>query len=179
MPEEEWPIEQDCSFESLPEESNKVFTLVEDSLTNRTNINQFPSCARLQRVTARVIAMYRRNPKLSSKNAYATEVPDQSLLEVAELLWIYETQHSIRLQVGQGQFKRLCPKICEDGLVVISGRVEKWMDISYDHQDRNLISQYQTMEQVSTQQGQVKSDILALRSRTRLYFDQVIYSKHG
>ena len=104
LPEEELPVKQDCSFESLPEESNKVFTFhVEDSLTNRININRFSSYARLIRATARVIAMYRRNPKLSFKNA--TEVPDQSMLEAAELLWIYEAQHSIRLQVGQGQFK--------------------------------------------------------------------------
>ena len=98
LPEEEWPIKQDCSFESLPEESNKVFMLrVENSLTNRININRFSNYTRLIRVTARVIAMYRRNPKLSFKNA--TEVPDQSMLEAAELLWIYEAQHLIRLQV--------------------------------------------------------------------------------
>ena len=68
--------------------------------------------------------MYRRNPKLSFKNA--TDVLGQSMLEAAELLWIYEAQHSIRLQVEQGQYKRLCPKICENGVVVITGRVEKW-----------------------------------------------------
>ena len=110
---------------------------VEDSLTNCININRFSSYARLIRVTARVIAMYRRNPKLSFKNA--TEVPDQSMLEAAELLWIYEAQYSIRLQVEQGQFKRLCPQTREDGVVVISGRVEKWMEISYDHQDVILL----------------------------------------
>ena len=81
--------------------------------------------------------MDRRNPKLSFKNA--REVPDQSMLEAAELLWIYKAQHSIRLQVGQGQFKRLCPKIREDGVVVISGRVEQWMEISYDNQDLILL----------------------------------------
>ena len=48
VPEEEWLIKQDCSFESLPEESNKVFTLhVEDSLTNHINIYRFSSYARL------------------------------------------------------------------------------------------------------------------------------------
>ena len=110
---------------------------VEDFLTNRININWFSSYARLIRVTARVIAMYRRNTKLSFKNA--TEVPDQSMLEAAELLCIYEAQYSIRLQAEQGQFKRLCPKICKDGVVVISGRVEKWMEISYDNQDLILL----------------------------------------
>ena len=99
LPEEEWPIKQDCSFESPPEESNKVFMLrVEDSLTNRMKINRFSSYKRLMRVTARVIAMYRRNPRLSFKNAI--EVPDQSMLEAAELLWIHEAQHSVRLQVN-------------------------------------------------------------------------------
>ena len=48
--------------------------------------------------------MYKRNPKLFFKNA--TEVPDQSVLEAAELLWICEAQHSIRLQVEQGQFQK-------------------------------------------------------------------------
>ena len=56
--------------------------------------------------------MYRRNPKFSFKNA--TEVLGQAMLEAAELLWIYEAQHSIRLQVEQGQYKRLCPKIREN-----------------------------------------------------------------
>ena len=95
----------DYPFESLPEESNKVFMFhVEDSLTNCTDINQFSIYARLIRVTARVIAMYRRNPKLSFKNA--TEVPDQSMLEAAELLWIYEAQHSIRLKpLGKDNLK--------------------------------------------------------------------------
>ena len=105
---------------------------VEDSLTNRININRFFKLYKIN-TSYRVIAMYRRNPKLSFKNA--TEVPDQSILEAAELLWICEAQHSIRLQVKQRQFKKLCPKIREDGVVVISGRVEKWMEISYDHQD--------------------------------------------
>ena len=82
LPEEEWPIKQDCSFESLPEESNKVFMLhVEDSLINHININRSSSYARLIRVTARVIATYRRNPKLSFKDA--TEVQDQSMVEAA------------------------------------------------------------------------------------------------
>ena len=137
LPEEEWPIKQDCTFESLPEEANKVFTLcVEDSLTNHINIDRFSSYTRLIRVTARVIAMYRRNPKLSFKNA--TEVPDQSMLKAAKLLWTYEAQHSIRLQVEQGQFKRLCPKIRENGVVAISGRVEKWTEISYDMDGNQL-----------------------------------------
>ena len=92
---------------------------IEDSLTNRISINWFSNYTRLIRVTARVIAAYRRNPKVSFKNA--TEVPDQSMLEAAELLWIYEAQYSIRLQVKQGQFKRLCPELHEDGVVVISG----------------------------------------------------------
>ena len=70
---------------------------VEDSLTNCININRFSSYTRLIRVTARVIAMYRRNPKLSFKNA--TKVTDQSMLEAAELLWIYDpnTQFDYRL----------------------------------------------------------------------------------
>ena len=46
LPEEEWHIKQDCSFESLPEKLNKVFMLhVEDSLTNHINITRFSSYA--------------------------------------------------------------------------------------------------------------------------------------
>ena len=48
LPKEKWPIKQDRSFESLPEESNKVFMLhVEDSLINHINMNRFSSYARL------------------------------------------------------------------------------------------------------------------------------------
>ena len=65
LPEEESPVKQDCSFESLPEESNKVFMLhVEDSSTNCININRFSSYARLMAVTARVTAMCYMNKKI-------------------------------------------------------------------------------------------------------------------
>ena len=86
------------------------------------------------------------------------------MLEAAELLWIYEAQYSVRLQVEQGQFKRLCPKIREDGVVVISGRVEKWMEISYDHQDLILLPYSHRLSKLYTEHVQNK-DHLGIASK--------------
>ena len=114
--------------------------------------------------------MYKRNPKLSFKNA--TEVLDQSMLEAAELLRIYEAQHSIRLRVKQGQFKRLCPKIREDGVAVISGRVEKWMEISYDHQDLILLPYSHRLSKLYPEYVHNKDHlcIASTASKIRLHF---------
>eukprot|EP00794_Sanderia_malayensis_P021204 gene21204-23286_t len=69
LPEEKWLIKQDGLFESLPEESNTVFTIQRsDSLINRIDINRFSSYRRLIRVTARVVAMYKKSPKASFRN---------------------------------------------------------------------------------------------------------------
>ena len=95
------------------------------------------------------------------------------MLEAAELLWIYEAQNSIRLQVQQGQFQRLCPKIREDVVVVVfSGRVGKWMEISYDHQDLILLPNSHRLSKLHTEQVHNKDHfgIASTASKIRLPF---------
>ena len=67
-----------------------------------------------------------RNPKTSLKNAARDLTPHD--LERAELFWIREAQQDMGKDIENGNYKRLCPKMREDGIYVIRGRSELWMD---------------------------------------------------
>ena len=68
--------------------------------------------------------------------------------------------------------QRLCPKIREDGVVVISGRVEKWMKISYDHQDLILLPYSHPLSKLYAEYVHKKDHlgIASTASKIRLHF---------
>ena len=71
LPEDEWPLKREQPKEELPEQIKTVMKCdaqVEESLASRINLNRFSSHQRLLRVTARVLAMYQKEPKLSFTN---------------------------------------------------------------------------------------------------------------
>jgi hypothetical protein len=139
-PVEQWPIKRNCTKKDLPE-TNQVVMLVnsyeKDNLAIRINIGRFSKYMKLLRVTARVLAMYQKKPVLSFKNVNVA--PNAEDLRNAELFWFHEAQTSIKQEVDEGKFNRLSPKVNEDGVLVVCGRAERWMEMSYNKQEVILL----------------------------------------
>lgn len=140
-PESEWPITRSYSEPQIPKQILKVANIVnasvEDSLAARIDIEKFSEYNRLLRVTARVLKLYERNPRLTFKNS--TQDLNSKDIERAEIFWIREAQKTMDKHVKDGKYKRLCPRIRSDGIYVISGRGEKWMEMSYSKGDVILL----------------------------------------
>ena len=102
---------------------------------NRIQINKYSKFIKLIRVTVRIIQMYHQKP--SFKNALLS--PDRGLLEQAELLWVKEAQRQLLDQIKMGRFRRLCPQYREDGIVVVGGRAENRMMMTYNHMNPILL----------------------------------------
>ena len=60
-------------------------------------------------------------------------------MEKAELYWIREAQQNMGKDTENGKYKRLCPKMGEDGVYVIRGRSELWMEMSYNKREVILL----------------------------------------
>lgn len=107
-----------------------------DSLARRIDINRHSSYNKLLRVTARVLAMYAREP-ISLKNATKTLTPDD--ISKAERFWIIDAQRTMLTDVKKSKYKRLYPKRREDGVIVVGHRTGKWVHLSYDKREVILI----------------------------------------
>ena len=99
--------------------ANTINASVEDSLAAQIDIENFSEYNRLLRVTARVLKLYQRNPRLTFKNA--TQDLNSKDIERAEIFWIREAQKTMDKDVRDREYKRLCPRIRSDGIYVISG----------------------------------------------------------
>ena len=62
--------------------------------------------------------MYQRKPTPSLK---------------AKLFWIRQAQNLFKQDVQDGKYRRLCPKIREDAIIVVGGRAERWLEMSYNN----------------------------------------------
>ena len=71
---------------------NTVNVSVKDDLASRINIERFSDYNRLLRMTARIIKLYRREPK-------ATQEITSKDVETAELFWIKEAQRNIKSDI--------------------------------------------------------------------------------
>lgn len=103
---------------------------VKDDLASRM-------CKRLLGVTARILKLYRRKPKAVFKNA--TQEITSKDVETAEVFWIKEAQRNMKNDIKHGTYRRLCPRLRDDGIYVISGRAEKWLEIGYNKEDIILL----------------------------------------
>ena len=108
-PESEWPITRNYSEPQIPKQILKVANIVnasvEDSLAARIDIEKFSEYNRLLRVTARVLKLYERNPRLTFKNA--TQDLHSKDIERAEIFWIRQAQKTMDKHVKDGKYKRL------------------------------------------------------------------------
>ena len=139
-PVSEWPAEQTFNGEELPERV-RVAMATNATVTNipaaAIDITRCSSYNKLMRVTARVIATASKNPKPSLKNTGKTLTPTD--IKKAETFWIKKAQESMKNKLDEGEFKRLCPRTRDDGIVVVRGRAEKWLQMSYDQQEVVLL----------------------------------------
>ena len=140
FPEHEWPICKPNYQKELPEQIKTVMLAEaksEDSLEARIDINRYSNYTKLIRVTARVLSLYKRKPRPSLKNVTSTLTPED--IDRAERFWILRCQKLLTADMEKGIFKRLCPRMREDGIIVVGGRVEKWLEISYNKNDLILL----------------------------------------
>ena len=87
---------------------------VKDDLASRIKIERFSDYNRLLRVTARILKLYRREPKATFKNA--TQEITSKDVETAELFWIKEAQRNMKNDIKHGTYKHLCPRLRDDGI---------------------------------------------------------------
>ena len=109
----------------------------QDTLAGRIDIRKYSNYNKLLTVTARIMKLYNRNPKSSLKNATNDLTPHD--VEKAELFWIREAQKNMGKDIENGKYKRLCQKMREDGVYVIRGRSELWMEMNYDKREVILL----------------------------------------
>ena len=94
--------------------------------------------------------MYQRTPKSSFKHAGKSLTPTD--IAQAEKFWIMEAQKGMYKDIEQGRYKRLCPQKNTDGIYVVGGRGERWIEMSlnknkvfllpYDHRLSRLYSEH-------------------------------------
>ena len=98
-------------------------TKPKDSLAVRIDISRYSDYTRLVRVTAGVLAMFRTDYKPSFRNA--ARVLETTDVTKAERFWILQAQETTLSDMKRGRFRRLCPRVREDGIIVVGGRAEK------------------------------------------------------
>ena len=140
LPVSEWPIKQEM-LSNIPLEEmkrGKVMTVTKrDELAERIDIKRFSTFQKLVRVTARVLSMYQHIPTLSFKNA-ALPVNGE-MFERGELFWVKEAQLDLKPEFDSGGFRRLCPEVREDGIIVVGGRMEKVLADNYGNRKPILL----------------------------------------
>ena len=135
----EWPVSQSTEITELPERKNFVgvtATIQKENLMDRIDISRFSSYERLIRVTAKILSLYDRFK--SENQGKIVDCEARKYLEQAEMLWLLEVQKDLKEKVANGKLKRHCPRI-KDGLLVVGGRVERWMENTWNQQEFILL----------------------------------------
>ena len=101
-----------------------------DNLATRIAIQRYPNYKKLLKVTARILAMYKRKPKVTFKNVAAPLIYDD--IFNAKEFWIVEAQIETENDIKKGGYKRLCPRKREDGIYIVGHRVQNWIEVSYN-----------------------------------------------
>ena len=60
-------------------------------------------------------------------------------LKKAFMVWVQEAQRSLQENFRNGKYKRLGVTMKDNGLLSTSGPAQKWMEITYDHQELILL----------------------------------------
>lgn len=83
--------------------------------------------------------MFQNCQKLSFRNVAKVVTPAD--IAKAKAFWILEAQKFLRRDLKSGKFRRMCPKIRSDGVVVVGGCVERWVEMSYNQHEAPLLPQ--------------------------------------
>lgn len=133
QPESEWPISRNYAEQQLPDMVKTVriaTAVIKDDKVTRINIRHYSNYKRLLRVTAQVLSMYHTDSKPIFFNV--KREPTAEDLMKAEDLWIQEAKRNMQEELKAAKYKRLCPRLCKDGIYVVGGRATRWMEMSYN-----------------------------------------------
>ena len=138
-PEEEWPIKQQCHILDIPERIKVVMTTVAhaEKTSCVIDINRFSEFKRLIRTTSRVMLAYMVNPTPSLRNI--TKNIGTRDYERAVMWWIKECQKQFTVDDMKEKCVRLCPRKRDDGVWVVGSRADKWVEITYNHEESILL----------------------------------------
>ena len=122
--ENQWPVHNITKEVLLPDSIRKAnvntATNIRDrSLAARIDINKYSSYTKLTRIISRVLAMYKRKPKLTFSNAVRSLTSED--INKAETFWIKEAQKLITADAIKRNYKRLSPKFRNDGIIIVGG----------------------------------------------------------
>ena len=148
LPEDQWPINKETDVKEIPERRRCEFTGMayskeegfvgpmdsEDTLIKRIDINRFSKLKLLIHTTARILKLYKRFKKNGVNEA---KIKPEDIHD-AEILWIKEAQASMQQEVMKGKYIKLQPKI-SDGVIVVGGRTERWMEATWNRQNFILL----------------------------------------
>ena len=127
LPESEWPINRVCTLQELPQEPKVVMianTKPKDFVAVRIDISRYWDYTSLVRLTARVLAMFQTDYKPSFRN-------------VARVLEPADVAKAADMKCGRST--HLCPRVREDGINVVGGRAEKWLEMSSNQREVPLL----------------------------------------
>ena len=109
----------------------------EVEIVKTVDINRFSSYNKLLRVTARVLAVFKPQPR-PSLLSIGNELSISSL-EEAEEFWIRDAQSQITDKEIANRFSRLGARRRDDGIVIVGERLEYWMKATYNNKDLILL----------------------------------------
>ena len=138
-PESQWPIHFQPEDVEIPESAKPVFAvkIQQVEIIKVVDINRYSSYNHLLRVTARVLAVFKRQTRPSLLNI-GNEL-NISSLEEAEEFWIRDAQSEMTDKVIADRFNRLGARRREDGIVIVGERLEYWMKATYNNKDLILL----------------------------------------
>ena len=136
-----WPIFNENSITEFPEEKKLFVGIVNaeenTSLTQVVDINRFSKVKLLLMTTARILKLYKRFKTDGIKNDVDVSQLD---LKDAERIWITDAQKQLRKETKDGKLKKLNPQV-ENGIIVVGGRAERWMEATYNNEKFILLPQ--------------------------------------
>ena len=94
-------------------------------------LERFSKLSRLLNTTAYLLKLYRRFKKGGDKEDRCISARD---IEEAEMFWINDAQKSLHKRVINNELKRLCPQLRYDGIIVVAGRAERQMQMTWNKQ---------------------------------------------
>ena len=99
-------------------------TKSKDFLAVRIDMSRYWDYTSLVRLTARVLAMFQTDYKPSFRN-------------VARVLEPADVAKAADMKCGRS--RHLCPRVREDGINVVGGRAEKWLEMSSNQREVPLL----------------------------------------
>ena len=142
QPVKRWPVLQSFSGVEVPELAKvvNVNAAKADKLVDVSTIidcQRFSSYDKLIAVTARITAVFKKNPKPTLLNMASPL--ERAAINKAERSWILSSQSQLSTHVKPETFNRLCARQ-ENGIVIVETRLENWEKITYDNQYPILLS---------------------------------------